>query len=192
MIEGNYKLVLASSSERRLLLLKRIGYNPDVIDAPAIEEYFKVNEKPGVYVNRIAKAKAEKISQRHKDSYIIAADTVIYSGAKFYGKVSKKEDAFRTIKKLSGRTHRVYGGICVISPNKNILLRTIITKVSFRAINDKEIHDYISTEEWKDKAGCYAIQGMASKFVKRINGNYDNVVGLSLIDAYKMLKGIKL
>ena len=171
MIESNYKLVLASSSERRLLLLKKIGYVPDIIDAPDIDEHYKVNEMPGAYVKRIAKAKATKISQRHKNSYIIAADTVIYSGAKIYGKAFNNEDAIKTIKKLSGKTHRVFGGICVISPNKNILLRTIITRVTFRVINDRDIQDYISSEEWKGKAGCYAIQGIASKFVKRINGN---------------------
>ena len=182
---------MASSSERRLLLLKRIGYVPDIVDAPEIDENIYINEKPGLYVKRIAREKAEKVSKKHKNSYIIAADTVIFSGAKIYGKAFNESDAFTILKKLSGRRHRVYGAICVISPNKNISLKVIITQVSFRVISDKEIKDYISEREWKGKAGCYAIQGIASKFIKKINGNYDNVVGLSLIDADKMLKGIK-
>ena len=192
MIRDKYKLVLASSSERRLVLLKRIGYVPDIIDAPNIEEEIYKNETPKTYVKRIAKEKAEIVSQRHENSYIIAADTVIFSGSKIFGKVSHKDSAFKVLKKLSGKKHRVYGGICVLSPNKNISLRSIVTTVSFRVIHDQEIIDYIDTEEWIGKAGCYAIQGIASKFVKRINGNYDNVVGLSIIDADKMLKGIKV
>ena len=172
------------------MLLKRIGYIPDEIDVPDIDEFIEQGEKPGPYVIRMARNKAKIVSRRHKNSYIIAADTVIFSGAKIHGKASNKEEAFKTIKQLSGKKHRVYGGLCIISPNKNIALRTIITQVSFRIINEEEIKDYLDSEEWKGKAGCYAIQGMASKFVKRINGNYDNVVGLSVIDADKMLKGI--
>ena len=78
-----------------------------------------------------------------------------------------------------------------ISPSNNISLRTIVTQVSFRVIEQKEVENYISSDEWRGKAGCYAVQGLASKFVKRINGNYDNIVGLSLIDAANMLKGLK-
>ena len=172
------------------MLLKRIGYIPDEIDLPDIDELIHQGEKPGPYVIRMARSKAETVSRRHKNSYIIAADTVIFSGAKILGKAFNKEEALKTLKQLSGKKHKVYGGICIISPNKNIALRTIITQVSFRIINEEEIEDYLYSEEWKDKAGCYAIQGMASKFVKRINGNYDNVVGLSVIDADKMIKGI--
>ena len=123
---------MASSSERRLSLLKRIGYNPDIIDVPEIDENIYINEKPDLYVKRIAREKAEKISKKYKNSYIIAADTVIFSGAKIYGKAFNESDAFTILKKLSGRRHRVYGAICLISPNKNISLKLIITQVSFR------------------------------------------------------------
>ena len=173
------------------MLLKRIGYIPDEIDVPDIDEFIKQGEKPGPYVIRMARSKAEIVSRRHKNSYIIAADTVIFSGAKIHGKASNKEEALKILKQLSGKKHKVYGGICIISPNKNIALKTIITKVSFRIINQEEIYDYLLHDEWRGKAGGYAIQGIASKFVKRINGNYDNVVGLSLVDADKMLKGIR-
>ena len=172
------------------MLLKRIGYIPDEIDVPDINEFIKQGEKPGPYVIRMARNKAKIVSRRHKNSYIIAADTVVFSGAKIHGKASNKEEALKVLKQLSGKKHRVYGGICIISPNKNILLRTVITHVSFRIITEEELDDYLDSEEWKGKAGCYAIQGMASKFVKGINGNYDNVVGLSVIDVDKMLKGV--
>ena len=131
------------------------------------------------------------VSLKYKNCFILAADTVIVSGGKIYGKAKTKIEALKILKILSGKRHKVYGGICVISPSNNISQRTIVTQVSFRSLEQREIEGYISSEEWKGKAGCYAIQGLASKFVKRINGNYDNIVGLSLIDADKMLKGLK-
>ena len=191
MIHNKYKFVLASSSERRLSMLNRIGYQPDLVVSPNVDESINGNEKPTAYVNRIALKKAESVSLSHKDSYILAADTVIVSGGKIYGKAKNKIEAFKILKSLSGKRHKVYGGICVISPSKNISLRTIVTQVVFRVLEQKEIESYLSSEEWIGKAGCYAIQGIASKFVKRVNGNYDNIVGLSLIDADKMIKGIK-
>ena len=172
-------------------MLSRIGYKPDYVDPPNIDESIKTNEKPKSYVNRVAFKKAEAVSQRHKDCFILAADTVIVSGGKIYGKAETPIEAFKTLTTLSGKRHKVYGGICVISPSNNISLRTIITQVSFRVLDKKEIENYILLEEWKGKAGCYAIQGVASTFIKRINGNYDNIIGLSLIDVDKMLKGLK-
>ena len=172
-------------------MLSRIGYTPDLIVSPNVNESINSNEKPNIYVNRLAFKKAEVVSLRYKGCFILAADTVIVSGGKIYGKAKTKIEAFKTLKILSGKRHKVYGGLCVISPSNNISLRTIVTQVSFRSLEHREIEDYISSEEWDGKAGCYAIQGLASKFVKRINGNYDNIVGLSLIDADKMLKGLK-
>ena len=172
-------------------MLSRIGYKPDLVVPPNINESILANEKPNVYVSRLAFKKAEVVSLRYKSCFILAADTVIVSGGKIYGKAATKIEALRTLKILSGKRHKVYGGICVISPSNNISLRTIVTQVSFRVIEQKEVENYISSDEWRGKAGCYAVQGLASKFVKRINGNYDNVVGLSLIDAGNMLKGLK-
>ncbi|MDB9761281.1 Maf family protein [Alphaproteobacteria bacterium] len=191
MINNKYKFVLASSSERRLSMLSRIGYKPDLVVSPNINESINTNEKPSKFVSRLALNKAEVISLRYKNCFILAADTVIVSGGKIYGKAKTKIEAFKTLKILSGKRHKVYGGLCVISPSNNISLRTIVTQVSFRVLEQRDIESYLSSGEWKDKAGCYAIQGIASKFVKRVNGNYDNIVGLSLIDADKMLKGLK-
>ena len=172
-------------------MLSRIGYRPDLVNFPNVNENINPNEKPRTYVNRLALKKAEVTSLRYKNCFILAADTVIVSGGKIYGKAKTKIEAFKTLKILSGKRHKVYGGLCVISPSNNISLRTIVTQVSFRVIEQREIENYLASGEWKDKAGCYAIQGIASKFVKKINGNYDNIVGLSLIDADKMLKGLK-
>jgi len=172
-------------------MLSRIGYKPDTVEHPKIDEDINVNEKPSQYVKRLALKKAEAVSLKYQGCFILAADTVIFSGGKIFGKAETKIEAFKTLKLLSGKRHKVYGGICVISPSKNISLRTIVTQVCFRVLEQREIENYISSEEWKGKAGSYAIQGHASKFVKRINGNYDNIVGISLIDADKMLKGLK-
>ena len=183
--------MLASSSERRLGMLTRIGYKPDIVDPPNIDEIIKTREKPRTYVSRLATLKAETVSKRHKDCFIIAADTVIVSGGKIFGKAKTPIEASKILMTLSGKRHKVYGGICVISPSNNISSRTIITQVSFRVLDQKEIKNYIDSDEWKGKAGCYAIQGMASKFVRRINGNYDNIVGISLVDVDQILKGLK-
>jgi len=172
-------------------MLSIIGYKPDLVVSPNVDESINGNEKPRAYVSRLAFKKAEVVSLKYKNCFILAADTVIVSGGKIYGKAKTKIEALKTLKILSGKRHKVYGGVCVISPSKNISLRTIVTQVSFRMLEQKEIENYISSEEWKGKAGCYAVQGLASKFVKKINGNYDNIVGLSLIDADKMLKGLK-
>ena len=172
-------------------MLTRIGYKPDLVISPNVDESINTEEKPRPYVIRMAFNKAESVSKKYKDCFILAADTAIVSGGKIYGKAESKIKAFQTLKILSGKRHKVYGSICVISPSNNISLRTIVTQVSFRIIEKNEINNYLDSEEWKDKAGSYAIQGIASKFVKKINGNYDNIVGLSLIDVDKMLKGLK-
>ena len=172
-------------------MLSRIGYKPDLVVSPNVNESIKANEKPSTYVSRLAFKKAEVVSLRYQNCYILAADTVIVSGGKIYGKAQTKIEALKTLKILSGKRHKVYGGVCVISPSNNISLRTIVTRVRFRVLEQREIENYISSDEWKGKAGCYAVQGIASKFVKSINGNYDNIVGLSLIDADNMLKGLR-
>ena len=113
------------------MLLKRIGYIPDEIDVPDIDEFINQEEKPGSYVIRMARSKAEIVSRRHKNSYIIAADTVIFSGAKIYGKASNKEEALKILKQLSGKKHRVYGGICIISKEGKIFSKVVVTEIFF-------------------------------------------------------------
>ena len=185
------KLILASSSDRRLSMLKKIGYNPDHIHHPNIDESIIDGESPSRYVCRLAEEKAKTALDLFKKSYILGADTAIVSGNRIIGKPKTVEEAFSILSKLSGKRHRVYGGVCLIAPSKKISIRKIITIVKFRAISHKEIQEYLLTNEWKDKAGCYAIQGYAAKFVKSINGNYDNVMGLSLVDFDSMIRGLK-
>ncbi len=172
-------------------MLEKIGYKPAHVHHPNIDESVSNGETPLKYVSRLAEEKAMTALDLYKNAYILGADTVIVSGNKIIGKSKNHEEAFSILSKLSGKRHRVYGGICLISPTKKISIKTIITIVKFRIISFKEIQEYLSTNEWKDKAGCYAIQGYAGKFVKSINGNYDNVMGLSLIDFDNMIRGLK-
>ena len=172
-------------------MLKKIGYQPSHVHKPDIDESILKGETPYTYVSRLAEKKANSALALYKNTYILGADTIIFSGNKIIGKPKNYEDAYNILSRLSGKRHRVYGGICLISPAKNISIRTVVTRVNFRFISSNEIREYLSTNEWKDKAGCYAIQGNAAKFVKSINGNYDNVMGLSLVDFDSMIKGLK-
>tara|TARA_B100000686_G_scaffold342408_1_gene421499 strand:+ start:7497 stop:8015 length:519 start_codon:yes stop_codon:yes gene_type:complete len=172
-------------------MLEKIGYKPSHVFHPNIDERILEGETPYTYVSRLAEKKANSALGLYKNSYILGADTIIFSGNKVIGKPKNYEDAYNILTRLSGKRHSVYGGICLISPSKNTSIRTVVTKVKFRFISSKEIQEYLSTDEWKDKAGCYAIQGYAAKFVKNINGNYDNVMGLSLVDFDSMIRGLK-
>ena len=171
-------------------MLKKIGYKPFCVHNPNINEEIIKGEKPSQYVSRMAEKKAKTVVKIYKEAYILGADTVIVSGRNIIGKPKNYKDAYNILVGLSGKRHRVYGGICLISPNNNISIRTVVTQVNFRYISTNEIESYLKMDEWKDKAGSYAIQGYAAKFVKRINGNYDNIVGLSLVDFYSMIKGL--
>ena len=190
MLNKKIKLVLASSSERRLSMLEKIGYKPLCVHNPNIKEEIIKGEKPSKYVVRMAEKKAKTAVKIYNDAYILGADTVIVSERNIIGKPKNYKDAYNILAKLSGKRHRVYGGICLISPKNNISIRTVVTQVNFRHISTNEIESYLKMDEWKDKAGSYGIQGHAAKFVKRINGNYDNIVGLSLADFYSMIKGL--
>ena len=171
-------------------MLKAIGYNPYKIHQPNIDEKILYKESPKNYVSRLSEEKARSAISLQNNSYILGADTAIFCGAQIIGKPKNYDDAYNILNNLSGKRHRVFGGICLISPNQKVIKRVIVTRVKFRFISEKEILDYLITNEWKDKAGGYAIQGYAAKFVKHISGNYDNVKGLSLVDFDSMMRGI--
>jgi septum formation protein len=181
-------LILASASPRRAALLKQIGITPDQIIPAAIDETPKKNEKPRDLALRLAKEKALAI-QNHPDAFILAADTVVCCGARILPKAETESEARECLNLLSGRRHRVYGGIALISPDGKIRTRVCETMLQFKKLTKREIDDYIDSKEWNGKAGGYAIQGRAAAFVKFINGSYSNVVGLSLYDTMAMLTG---
>lgn len=188
MKKENNKLILASASPRRAELLKQIGVIPDTIIAADINETPLNKEKPQNLAIRLSKQKAEKIAKKHKDSFILGADTVVACGQNALDKAESKEQAISFISKLSGRRHRVYGGITLITPENKAITRLSKTIVQFKHLSSNEINEYINSNEWQGKAGGYAIQGIAASYIKFISGSYSNVVGLSLYDTMNILK----
>lgn len=186
------KLILASASPRRLDLLKQAGIAPtDVIPADIDETIIK-GELPRNHALRLACEKAETIakSKEFTDTYILAADTVVACGRRILPKAEERKQAQACLSQLSGRRHKVYGGLCIIGPHGQVSSRVCTTEVQFKKLSDQELKIYLDSGEWEGKAGGYAIQGMADIFVKSIKGSYSNVVGLSLYDTMKILNGL--
>ena len=181
-------LLLASASSRRLDLLRQISIEPNEVYAPDIDETPLKSEKPKALAERLSQGKAKAAKDKFPDFYILAADTVVACGQNILDKAENAEQAEKYITKLSGRRHRVYGGIALITPQGRLFQRVSETQVQFKPLTNKEIQSYIDLGEWEGKAGGYAIQGFAGSFVKRISGSYSNVVGLSLYDTMKILQ----
>lgn len=183
------KIILASKSPRRQEILTNLGYDFEVITAET-DESFDISE-PSKLVMQLAKRKAYTVADLHCDnnSVIIACDTVVATENEILGKPKDKQDARRMLSELSGNIHSVYSGLCLIKGDK-ILTDYCKTDVYFDKLTEKDIDWYISQNEWSDKAGGYGIQGKASVFIRKIDGDYFNVVGLPVNLLYKMLKEI--
>jgi septum formation protein len=183
-------LILASASPRRLDLLKQIGVAPDVVlPADVTEEPLK-DETPPQLAARLALAKARAVADRNADAIVLAADTVVACGRRILPKAEDTTTARRCLALLSGRRHRVHGGIAVLAPQRALSIRLITTIVTFKRLTEDEIAAYLASGEWHGKAGGYAIQGRAAAFVKALNGSYTNVVGLDLFATAALLRGV--
>jgi len=191
---GQVPLILASASPRRVELLAQIGVTPDQILPAHVDEVALNDERPIDMARRLAVAKAQEIQKSNPDACIIGADTVVAVGRRILGKAEDEAQARAYLTLLSGRSHRVIGGIAILAPGLAPggveIVKAITTKVQFKRLSDQEIDGYIASDEWHDKAGAYAIQGRAGAFVKSINGSYANVVGLAIHDVANTLKGI--
>jgi septum formation protein len=184
------RLILASASPRRLDLLKQIGVAPDaVLPADVPEEPLK-GETPPRLAARLALAKAASVADRNADAIVLAADTFVACGRRILPKAEDAATARRCLALLSGRRHRVHGGITVLAPGRTPSTRLITTIVSFKRLTEDEIAAYLDSGEWHGKAGGYAIQGRAAAFVKTLNGSYTNVVGLDLFATAALLRGV--
>jgi len=183
-------LVLASASPRRLELLRQIGIVPDALDPAEIDETPLKAELPAQHVTRLARAKAEAVRARHPDAFILAADTVVACGRRILGKPEGERAALGFLKLLSGRRHRVYGGVAAIGADGRVAMRLVVSQVGFKRLTEAEIAAYLATSEWRGKAGAYAIQGRAAEFVSWMSGSYSNVVGLPLYETAQLLNGI--
>ena len=184
------RLILASASLRRRDLLKQIGIVPDEIIAPSVDETARPREQPAVLAGRLAETKAHAVAASTPRCLVLGADTVVARGRRIVPKAANADEARRALTLLSGRRHRVFGGICVIGPDARVRHRTVTTIVVFKRLDAREIEQYIATDEWRDKAGGYAVQGRAAVFVSKIIGSYSNVVGLALFETAALLNGL--
>ena len=183
-------LVLASASPRRLELLRRIGIEPDRIAPTEIDETPRTGELPRNLAARLAGEKCAAAAKRFPESHVLAADTVVACGRRVLDKAQDAEEARRFLTLLSGRRHRVWGGIAVRAPDGRRASRTVLTHVAFKRLEAREVESYLACGEWRDKAGAYGIQGRAGAFVRTITGSYPNVVGLALYEARSLLAGL--
>ncbi len=183
------KFILASASPRRLELFKQVGITPDDIIPAEIDETPHAYEKPAILVARLARQKAEHVAGHNQDAFILASDTIVACGNRILGKADNEEQARSFLKLLGGRKHTVYTAVSLISPDGKSSLRTVKTTVKFKRLDQTELDFYIGSDEWRGKAGAYAIQGLGARFIKSINGSYSNVVGLPLLETVNMLKG---
>ncbi|MBI1619826.1 Maf-like protein [Aquamicrobium zhengzhouense] len=194
------KLVLASASPRRIELLQQAGIEPDRLLPAELDETPLRAEHPRSLAKRLSRAKAETIleilkSEGGSSSFILAADTVVSVGRRILPKAEVSDEAAYCLRLLSGRSHRVYTGVCLINPTGKIRQRLVETRVRFKRLSNEEMESYLASGEWRGKAGGYAVQGLAGSFVVKIVGSYTNIVGLPLqetvgllgADGYKVL-----
>jgi septum formation protein len=187
---GQAPLVLASASPRRLDLLVQVGIVPDFIEPAHVDETPRPRERPEHLALRLAQAKAQAVAARHRDVWVLGADTVVACGRRIVPAPSSAGEARAALTLLSGRRHRVWGGIAVVMPDGATRLRRVMTSVTFKRLHPREIAAYVASEEWRGKAGGYAIQGRAARFVAAIGGSYSNVVGLALYETCALLDGL--
>lgn len=187
------KIILASASERRQELLSRLVKEFDVVVSDFDENSILFKESIDDYVKDVALGKAMNIKEKlNEDTIIISADTIVTLENKILGKPKDEDEAFKMLKSLQGRKHKVYSGVVVINTAKNIIKQeSLCTEVTFSEISDDEIIEYINTGEPLDKAGSYGIQGIGGIFIKEIKGCYYNVVGLPLNKLKSMLEDVK-
>jgi septum formation protein len=182
------RLILASASPRRLELLRQIGIAPDLVEPAQIDEAPLKGELPRIHAIRLARAKAEAVALRYGADFVLGADTVVACGRRILPKALDEATARHCLALLSGRRHRVHGGIALATEGRTIL-RSVVTIVAFKRLTPREIADYLASGEWHDKAGGYAIQGRAAAFVASVSGSYSNVVGLPLFETIALLRG---
>lgn len=185
-------LVLASASPRRLDLLRQIGIAPGAVDPAELDETPRKGELPLPHATRLAEEKARAVAARHPGKFILAADTVVACGRRILPKAEDERTAKRCLGLLSGRRHRVHGGVALLTPEGRVLARTVSTIVTFKNLDHGEVAAYLASGEWHGKAGGYAIQGLAAVFVRALGGSYSNVVGLPLFETAALLKGVGL
>jgi septum formation protein len=181
-------LVLASASPRRLDLLRQVGLEPAEIDPADLDETPAARELPRAYALRMARSKLAVVVPRHPGSVVLAADSVVVCSRRILPKTEIEAEARVCLGRLSGRRHRVLGAVAVGFPDGTVRARLVETVVRFKRLEPAEFDDYLRSGEWRGKAGGYAIQGRAARFVDFLSGSYSNVVGLPLFETVQLLK----
>ena len=189
------KLVLASGSPRRLALLQQAGLEPDALLPADVDETPLKGESPKDLVKRLARDKAEvarKTARAREDlaeAYIVAADTVVAVGRRILPKAEVVDEAAACLRLLSGRSHRVFTAVVLVTPRDAQRQRIVETRVRFKRLSKDDMESYLASGEWRGKAGGYAIQGLAGTFVVKLTGSYPNVVGFPLYETVSLLEG---
>src|SRR5690242_9995316 len=192
---GRPKLVLASGSPRRLALINQAGIEPDALKPADLDETPRRGEIPRAYATRLAQSKAAaalenvKLDDELRGAYVLAADTVVAVGRRILPKAEMLDEAAQCLRLLSGRNHRVYTAICLVTAREAFRQRLIETRVRFKRLSAEDIEGYLASGEWRGKAGGYAVQGIAGTFVVKIVGSYTNVVGLPLYETMTLMGG---
>jgi septum formation protein len=195
MADDRVKLVLASASPRRLMLLERAGLTADLLNPADIDETPRKGETPRALSIRLANEKAKAAARAPQVAalgagvFIVAADTVVGLGRRILPKAESRDQAMSCLALLSGRSHWVYSTVTVIAPGGRTTTRCCETKVRFKRLSRNDTDSYLASEEWRGKAGGYAIQGRAESFVRYISGSYSGVVGLPLYETVHLLEG---
>ena len=189
------ELILASASPRRLALLQQIGIEPDHLIPTQIDETAEKGELPRKLAARLSHTKALTAVYKARQSgiadgaLVLAADTVVAVGRHILPKAETMEEASNALRLLSGRSHKVFTSICLINENGQTRRRLVETRVRFKRLSNAELEAYLASAEWRDKAGGYAIQGIAGSFVVKLQGSYSAVVGLPLNETVSLLVG---
>ncbi|MDO1580959.1 Maf-like protein [Rhizobium oryzicola] len=190
-----HKLILASGSPRRLDLLNQMGIKPARLMPMDIDETPKRSEHPRSLARRLSTEKAEaafaaiREDATWRQSFILSADTVVSVGRRILSKTEYTDEASSALHLLSGRGHKVYTGVCLVTPGGQFRQKVVETKVRFKRLSRREIDAYLASDQWRGKAGAYAIQGIAGSFVQKLVGSYTNVVGLPLYETALLLNG---
>lgn len=183
-------LVLASASPRRLELLAQVGLVPDAVEPADIDEAALAKETPTRLALRLARAKAAAVAARRPDAFVLAADTVVAVGRRVLPKAGTEAEARACLALLSGRNHRVQTGVAVVAPGGRTAARVVETRVQMKRLSVEEVEAYLASDEWRGKAGGYAVQGLAGGFIVGLIGSYSAVVGLPLYETRGLLEGL--
>lgn len=183
-------LVLASASPRRLELLAQVGITPDRVAPADVDETPQPKETPRRLAERLARAKAAAGAESAPGAFVLGADTVVAVGRRLLGKPADAQEAAAWLRLMSGRNHRVLTGVAVAAPDGRMSARVAEARVAFKRLSEPEIAAYLASDEWRGKAGGYAIQGRAGAFVRGIVGSHTAIVGLPLYETVALLDGL--